>query len=138
MATPTYNSWNSMRSRCNCKTHPDYHRYGGAGITHDPRWASYTAFREDMGKRPEGHTLDRIDNSKGYYKENCRWATPREQALNKGNFASNRYSSVKGVCWKNNRWFSYGWEDGHQISLYSGQDFEKAVAARKVWEADHG
>lgn len=133
MATPTYNSWNAMRSRCLCKTNPEYHRYGGAGITIDPTWNSYAAFRSDMGRRPEGTSLDRIDGSKGYYKENCRWATPKEQHNNKKLFSTNT-SGVKGVCWKNNRWFASGWFNGKQISLYSGNSFEKAVMARKVWE----
>jgi len=134
MATPTYNSWNSMRGRCNCVTNPEYPRYGGAGITYDPRWESYATFRQDMGRRPTGTTLDRIDGTKGYFKENCRWATPSQQAHNKGPFSTNT-SGVKGVSWKNNRWFAFGWQDGRQVSLYSGKSFEEAVAARQIWEA---
>jgi hypothetical protein len=53
-----------------------------AGIDMDPRWARFEEFYADMGDRPEGHTLDRIDGALGYWPGNCRWATPQEQRIN--------------------------------------------------------
>jgi hypothetical protein len=78
----TYKSWKAMRRRCNCVTHHAYQKYGGRGIAIDPRWDDFAAFLEDMGERPEGTSLDRIDNDGPYHKANCRWATRTQQARN--------------------------------------------------------
>lgn len=74
--TPTYQSWLSMRRRV--ASRPEY-----AGVTIDPAWDDFRVFLEDMGERPIGTTIDRIENSKGYAKENCRWATPTQQTRNR-------------------------------------------------------
>lgn len=84
--TPEYNSWRSMRARCLFKSHEAYKNYGGRGIKICDRWVnSFDNFLEDMGPRPEGKTLDRIDVNKGYYKENCKWSNPLEQSNNRRN-----------------------------------------------------
>lgn len=82
--TPEYTAWSSMRERCLCTTHRSYHRYGGRGITVCLRWRrSYALFLKDMGRRPTpAHSLDRLDNNRGYSKANCRWATKTEQSRN--------------------------------------------------------
>jgi len=85
--TPEYNSWVSMKKRCLNKSHKSYVRYGGRGITISNDWInSFDKFLSDMGNRPtDNHSLDRIDNNKGYYKSNCKWSTKIEQQRNKNN-----------------------------------------------------
>lgn len=78
----TYNSWAGMKQRCNDKNHVEFHRYGGRGITYNARWNDFDSFLSDMGPKPRGMSLDRIDNDLPYSKENCRWSSPEEQMSN--------------------------------------------------------
>lgn len=82
-ASPTYRTWTCMRSRCENKSNPSYNNYGGKGITVCERWKTFALFLADMGERPAGKTIDRLDNTKGYYKSNCKWSTMKEQAQNR-------------------------------------------------------
>lgn len=81
--TKTYVAWVNMKARCDNSAVKGYADYGGRGITYDQRWSDFAAFLADMGEAPKGLTLDRKDNAKGYSKDNCRWATRSQQALNK-------------------------------------------------------
>lgn len=78
----TYISWSSMIQRTTNPRNPAWPDYGGRGITVCDRWRSFEAFLEDMGERPAGLTLDRIDVNGDYEPGNCRWATWTEQRLN--------------------------------------------------------
>lgn len=79
----TYRTWNMMLQRCLNKKNDHYADYGGRGISVCERWRKFENFLEDMGKRPKDTTLDRVDNSKGYFLENCRWASQKEQTRNR-------------------------------------------------------
>jgi hypothetical protein len=90
-----YKTWQGIKERC-CNVHSeDYLNYGAKGITVCEEWKnSFEKFLEDMGSRPTGCSIDRIDNSKGYYLENCRWATAKEQAINR---SSTHFVTINGV-----------------------------------------
>ena len=79
---PTYRSWCAMKTRCTNQNDKNYPRYGGRGISFCPSWESYDAFLRDMGERPQGMTLDRIDPNGNYEPANCRWATAKQQMDN--------------------------------------------------------
>lgn len=81
--TPTWKSWQAARNRCRNPNNVAFANYGGRGIKFCERWDDFAQFVADVGERPEGTTLDRIDNAGHYEPGNCRWSTPRTQARNK-------------------------------------------------------
>jgi len=91
--TRIYRIWSGMKIRCMDKTRQNYKYYGGRGVSVCERWMKFINFYNDMGNCPAGMTLDRKDNEKGYYKENCRWATRKEQ---QNNTRGNRYIEFNG------------------------------------------
>lgn len=80
--TKTYQSWRQMRQRCNNQNNPNYKNYGGRGIKICQRWNNFFNFLADMGERPEGLIMDRIDNNGNYEPDNCHWVTRKISNLN--------------------------------------------------------
>ena len=78
-ASPTYITWRGMKLRCDNPKNASYKNYGAKGISYCERWKIFANFLEDMGVRPEGLTLDRIDPSKDYEPGNCRWLSMKDQ-----------------------------------------------------------
>jgi hypothetical protein len=129
--SPTYHTWAGMVARCTNPKHRSYPQYGGNGIAVCKRWLTFSNFLADMGEKPTGTSLDRIDSKKGYAIHNCRWATSSKQARNKGN---NRLLTHKGktqcvaewaeelgipVPTLNDRLLS-GWDDERALSTPAG------------------
>jgi hypothetical protein len=82
-----------MKSRCDNPQHHAYKDYGMRGISYEPRWSDFQAFLDDMGTKPTGTSLDRVDNNGNYSKKNCRWATRAEQM---NNMRTNRLITHEG------------------------------------------
>lgn len=131
-----YQSWDSMKRRCDNPEHKDYPHYGGRGITYPTAWFNAWNFFQDMGEAPENTTLDRIDNTKGYSKENCRWATAVQQQHNK-RISHTNSSGCTGVSWqtKGQQWLVSRMFNKRRVTLYWGPDFFQACAASKSWDA---
>ncbi len=91
---PEYRVWAGMITRCNNKNEACFKYYGMRGIKVCERWRSFNNFFYDMGERPEGYTLGRIDNNQDYKPENCRWESMKEQARNKRNNHLIEYNGV--------------------------------------------
>lgn len=129
--TSTYHSWSNMKSRCDNPSYTHYADYGGRGISYCDRWEDFENFLADMGIRPEGRTLDRIDSNKGYYIDNCRWATPREQACNRTNSVELTYKGITKplALWADDLNLSY-----HTLYL---RIFRRGFTVEKAFSTPH-
>ena len=92
-----YGTWNGMIQRCTNPNQSHYERYGGRGVTVCDAWKTFANFYADMGDPPtDSHSIERIDNSKGYEPGNCCWATPKEQRANQRPRLNVKYNAPKG------------------------------------------
>lgn len=123
--TRTYKSWGLMKSRCNNPNLSNNYIYFDRGIKYCEDWENFENFLVDMGDRPEGTSLDRIDNDKGYSKENCRWATFKEQSRNRrdnqllNGKTLSEWSEILGIKRSTlaQRFYVYGWSVDRVLSV---------------------
>lgn len=131
---PEYRVWHNMIQRCHNHKSKNYHYYGGRGIYVCEQWkASFRQFFTDMGSRPTNkHTIDRINNNKGYSPSNCRWVTQREQHYNMRPIIATNTSGYKGISWAKarNKWRAY--IDTKHLGYFLR--LEDAIEARKSAE----
>lgn len=129
---PTYITWINMKARCLDSNREEYFNYGGRGITYDPRWESFENFLEDMGERPEGMTLDRVDVNGPYTKDNCRWTDKYVQSHNrrKQNKSTSQYLGVS-FCRMTGKWVSKLRYEGRNIIF---ERFDKEVEAALAYD----
>jgi hypothetical protein len=127
-----YRTWANMKQRCNNPNKKDYKYYGGRGVKVCEHWNSFENFYNDMGERPKGMTLDRIDNNKGYFKDNCRWVDKVTQSKNQ-NIRKDNKSGCKGVHFDpiKKLWRANISINGKQKYIGRFKKLEDAVKARK-------
>jgi len=133
----SYQTWASMKQRCNNPNNKHYKDYGGRGIGICKEWVQFINFYKDMGEPLDSMSLDRIDNNKGYFKDNCRWATNIIQGRNQRTRKDNT-TGVRGVYFRNdtkkNKWRVKITVNGKEISLGSYKTLEEAKEIRKKSE----
>jgi hypothetical protein len=130
-ATRTYGCWEAMKARCDYKGNPSYDDYGGAGITYQESWGNFENFITDMGVCPDGFSLDRIDGTKGYTPDNCRWASATTQARNQKKRKCGFYSKYVGVGFdkraKTGGWYFKMYKNRKFVSKYCLSEIQAAA-----------
>lgn len=129
-----YAIWASIKSRCNNPNNQAYNNYGGRGITICKEWNnSFVSFISDMGYPPTNkHSIDRIDNNKGYYKENCRWSDRYQQENNKRNNIKVLYNGELKTIAEISRETNVRYDLIYCRFIYRGWDINDAVNKPKV------
>lgn len=135
---PLHRTWRGMRDRCLNPNNPYYSYYGERGITICNRWDNFANFVKDMGDRPEGMTLDRINPDGNYEPSNCRWATKNVQQRNQRMNTRNK-SGYTGVHFDKakNKWLASIAVNHKTIFLGRYDTIEEAITARQQGEKDH-
>jgi hypothetical protein len=135
--TPTYNAWANMKNRCTSANGPLAKWYYDKGITYCEEWETFEGFYKDMGDKPPRTHLDRIDNSLGYCKSNCRWAPLRVSYLNRS-FVNNKDSLPAGIRLNKAGNFSVrGKYKGKEFNIGTFKTLEEAMTARQKWSDKH-
>jgi hypothetical protein len=96
--TKTYNVWAGMKQRCQNEKYHGYARYGGRGVKVCKKWQTFEGFFEDMGEKPEGTSIERVDNDGNYKLGNCIWAPPKVQIRNRSNTKKITGESVASIA----------------------------------------
>ena len=129
--TPTYKSWENMMQRCTNPKHHHWHKYGGSGISVCDSWRTFANFLADMGERPQGTTLDRIEGSNGYSPDNCKWSSIKDQQRNR--------KTCKRITWNGKTQTMVEWAEELKIPyatlesrLRHGMTTEKAFTQRRL------
>lgn len=129
---PLYGLWKNMLGRCENENHPKYYQYGKRGISVCEEWHDFWSFVEwsdSIGGRPDGYSIDRIDNDGNYEPSNCRWATSEEQSINR---SSNLNIQYKGQTKTLKEWsviLDISWDVLHN-RLRKGWSVERAFSEK--------
>lgn len=127
-----YSSWNNMMRRCYDLKYPRAKDYSGRGIIVANTWHNFNTFFEDMGDRPEGMTLDRVDNEGNYEPKNCRWATALQQSHNRRHSHYDRRVGVSKYSHKYRATINYKGKR-HHLGVFDR--LEDAIKAREDAES---
>jgi hypothetical protein len=128
----TYNTWSSMIQRCTNPKNTNYASYGGKGIEVCEEWKVFKNFLKEMGIRPDGKSLDRVNNSLGYFKENCRWASASTQSHNRNGYSATgeKYIYAERAKSRKGEIYTLYRVSVPSIGRKSSKNFQKAMKIR--------
>lgn len=132
--TRTWKTWDTMLQRCENPKAADYERYGGRGIKIAAEWHEFMRFLSDMGERPNGTTLDRIDVNGNYQPGNCKWSTPSQQQRNRGDAVTATVDGVTKSIWD---WADISGIPGGVIQWRLNKGWAPAAAVSKPVRSKH-